>query len=51
MSNSFALIIEDDRDAATIFSEALQAAGFETEIIRSGDTALAHSWLSRRRTW
>ncbi|MEE9616797.1 MAG: response regulator [Anaerolineae bacterium] len=41
MSNSFALIIEDDRDAATIFSEALHAAGFETEIIRSGDTALA----------
>ncbi len=27
--------------ASTIFSEALQAAGFETEIIRSGDTALA----------
>ncbi|MDY6876000.1 MAG: response regulator [Chloroflexota bacterium] len=40
MNKSFALIVEDDPDAATIFSEALQAAGFETEIIRSGDTAL-----------
>jgi len=41
MSNPFALIIEDDYDASLIFAEALQAAGFETEIIRSGDTALA----------
>lgn len=41
MSSQFALIIEDDYDASFIFAEALQAAGFETEIIRSGDTALA----------
>ncbi|MFB0535650.1 MAG: response regulator [Anaerolineae bacterium] len=41
MSIPFALIIEDDYDASLIFAEALQAAGFETEIIRSGDTALA----------
>jgi DNA-binding response OmpR family regulator len=40
MSNPLALIIEDDPDAATIFSEALQAAGFETEIVRTGDKAL-----------
>jgi DNA-binding response OmpR family regulator len=40
MSNLLALIIEDDADAATIFSEALQAAEFEAEIIRAGDTAL-----------
>lgn len=41
MSNQFALIIEDDYDASFIFAEALQAATFETEIIRSGDRALA----------
>jgi len=41
VSSQFALIIEDDYDASFIFAEALQAAGFETEIIRSGDTALA----------
>ena len=34
------LIVEDDEDLSVIFSEALQAAGFETEIIKSGDTAL-----------
>lgn len=44
MSNQFALIIEDNKDAAFIFAEALQAAGFETQIIRSGDTA--STWLS-----
>jgi len=36
-----ALIIEDDYDLSDIFAQALQAAGFETQIIRSGDTALA----------
>jgi len=41
MSDSFALIIEDDEDLSVIFSEALQAAGFDTEIARAGDTALA----------
>ncbi|MFL7791702.1 MAG: PleD family two-component system response regulator [Anaerolineae bacterium] len=40
MSKSLAFIIEDHLDAATIFSEALKAASFETEIIRSGDVAL-----------
>lgn len=40
MSKPLAFIIEDHLDAATIFSEALKAADFETEIIRSGDTAL-----------
>jgi DNA-binding response OmpR family regulator len=40
MSNPLAFIIEDHEDAATIFSEALKAADFETEIIRSGDAAL-----------
>ncbi len=40
MSNPLALIIEDDPDAAAIFSEALKAAEFETEIIVTGDKAL-----------
>ena len=44
MSNLFALIIEDDNDLAIIFAMALQEAGFETQIVRAGDTALM--WLS-----
>ncbi len=34
------LIIEDDEDLSVIFSEALNAAGFSTEIIRNGQTAM-----------
>lgn len=41
MKQPFALVIEDDEDLSVIFSEALQAAGFQTEIARAGDTALA----------
>ena len=44
MSDLFALIIEDDNDLAIIFAMALQEAGFETQIVRAGDTALM--WLS-----
>lgn len=44
MNNRFALIVEDDNDLAIIFSMALQEAGFETQIVRAGDTALM--WLS-----
>ena len=36
----FALVIEDNPDAAAIFSEALKAAEFEVEIIETGDKAL-----------
>lgn len=39
MSN-LALVIEDDPDLSTIFSEALTAAQFEPEIIRDGALAL-----------
>lgn len=39
MSNKFALIIEDEEDLATICSEALKAAGFETELIYDGAIA------------
>ena len=35
-----ALIVEDDEDLSIIFSEALSAAGFATEIIRNGRVAL-----------
>jgi DNA-binding response OmpR family regulator len=35
-----ALIIEDDEDLSIIFTEALNAAGFQTETIRNGQLAL-----------
>jgi DNA-binding response OmpR family regulator len=41
MSELLGLVIEDDEDLSVIFSEALQAAGFKTEIIQTGDQALA----------
>jgi len=41
MSGRSALIIEDNRELAIIFSQALQAAGFATGIILDGDQALA----------
>ena len=39
MTNKTALIIEDDDDLATIFAEAVRAAGYEPEIIRDGEVA------------
>lgn len=39
MSEPLALVIEDEADLAEIFTEALRAAGFATETIRSGDLA------------
>jgi two-component system response regulator AdeR len=36
-----ALIIEDEDDLSFIFAEAIGEAGFETEIIKTGDEALA----------
>ena len=38
--NPFAIIIEDDPDAAAIFAEALKAAQFKVEIINTGDKAI-----------
>ncbi len=35
-----ALIVEDDEDLSVIFTEALNAAGFQTETIRNGQLAL-----------
>lgn len=40
MSEGFALIIEDDIDLATIFAQALRAAGFETNIVLDGGKAV-----------
>ena len=44
MDNPLALIIEDNKDAGVIFANALRGAGFECEIIRTGDKAL--TWLA-----
>lgn len=38
--NPLALVIEDDPDAAAIFSTAMRAAEFEVETIAAGDKAL-----------
>ena len=38
-SKPFALIVEDDRRQSTIFAQALQMAGYETEVIRDGAKA------------
>lgn len=43
MEKPIALVIEDEYDISLIFARALQAAGYDTEIVRSGDTAL--TWL------
>lgn len=41
MSKHLALIIEDDDKLANIFSLALDAADFKTDVARDGETALA----------
>ena len=40
MDNPLALIIDDNEDSGVIFAIALQRAGFECEIIPTGDKAL-----------
>ena len=42
--SKLALVVEDNEDLSDICSIALQNAGFETEAVFSGDSALA--WLS-----
>lgn len=44
MSKPLALVIEDEYDISIIFARALREAGYEAEIVRSGDTAL--TWLA-----
>jgi DNA-binding response OmpR family regulator len=41
-----AFIIEDDEDLSIIFSEALNAAGFQTQMIRNGRLALEQLMVS-----
>lgn len=41
MSRPIALVIEDDRDMASLFAVVLRTAGIEAEIAHAGDTALA----------
>lgn len=41
MCHRSALIIEDNRDLAVVFAQALQAAGYATGIIEDGNQALA----------
>jgi DNA-binding response OmpR family regulator len=40
LTKPLALIVEDDYDLATIFDEALKAADFKTEVIRTGNAAM-----------
>jgi DNA-binding response OmpR family regulator len=40
VENRLALIIEDNTDLAALFSMALETAGFEAEIIETGDSAM-----------
>lgn len=44
MDRLLALIVEDEHNLSIVFERALQGAGFETEVICSGDTAM--TWLS-----
>ncbi len=37
----YALVVEDDRDVAHIFSQALQDAGYQTEVVATGHKAQA----------
>lgn len=41
MNTHQALVVEDDRDLAAIFSQALRAAGFEVEAVSTREAALA----------
>ncbi len=43
MSNPLALVIEDQIDIGDVFAKAMRSAGFQTELIFSGDKAL--DWL------
>lgn len=46
MSEHLALIIEDNQDLATIIAHALQAAGFETSVVKDGQRVLAQLEVS-----
>jgi len=41
MTNPRALVVEDDKDISELYGRVLESLGFETEIIRRGETASA----------
>jgi len=41
MDNPSVLIVEDDQDVAELYSHVLESSGFTTEILRTGEAALA----------
>jgi CheY-like chemotaxis protein len=41
MINPRALIVEDDKDVSELYRHVLESLGFETEVIRTGEAALA----------
>ena len=44
MNEPLALVVEDEPSIGDVFSMAMKAAGFQTELINSGDKAL--TWLA-----
>ena len=44
MDKPLALIVEDEYDISVVFAKAVELAGYETEIVCAGDTAM--TWLS-----
>ncbi len=40
MSQFLAVVIEDDRSVATVYTEALRVAGYEAEVVSNGREAL-----------
>lgn len=49
MSNLLALVVEDDYDAAFIFSRALEENGYTTQVIRNGRDAIERLGLVEPR--
>ena len=44
MDKPLALIVEDKYDISFVFAKAVELAGYETEVVHAGDTAM--TWLS-----
>lgn len=44
MDKPLALIVEDEYDISVMFAKAVELAGYETAVVRAGDTAM--TWLS-----
>jgi len=46
MNNPLALVVEDQVDVGDVFSMTMKEAGFQTELVHSGDKALV--WLAAK---